>query len=209
MFPRKRTLADLSRGAMKSFKTLFMRKETKKELNRRLAEAIGHGDIEQIKCLLDRGASPNAEGVWTEGSGRRPIIHHIFRWTRDEREVLDIIKVLVRSGANLNSRDILNGPGNTVLMNAASFRLPDVVEWLINNGANLEIKNDKGKNVFQLIKATNNWDYRAVRGLVARSSDDGRQWLESVDGKGWIATVIAKDPMSARYLPLAQQPRNE
>lgn len=139
-------------------------------MSQELFAAAQSGDAAKVKSLLESGAS---HGV-TDEAGETPLMHaahhgHVATvevliaagadvnvkspqgWTalakaayngETERGYVEVIEVLHRAGANLDERIFF---GITPLMLAAGGGDAAVVEWLINNGADVLAANEGGR----------------------------------------------------------------
>ena len=103
--------------------------------------AAQSGDVVLMKLLLEHGADatiPTDHGVtplmvasgigWVEGV--------TYEWT--PQSTLDAVKMLLDMGANPNAQDVLDG--RTALMGAAHKGRNDVVQLLVDRGANLALR---------------------------------------------------------------------
>ena len=89
-------------------------------------------DLKMARLLLENGADANKKGFL----GKRALM--------DVKSV-DKAKLLVEFGANVNAKDSF---GNSVLLKHVMEEHPrvDVIEYLIDKGANVWTKNDMGKD---------------------------------------------------------------
>jgi ankyrin repeat protein len=100
--------------------------------------AAQSGDLVLMKLLLEKGADPSiatvhgitplmvASGIgWVEGV--------TYEWS--PQATLDTVKLLLQLGANVNAQDTLDG--RTALMGAAHKGRNDVVQLLVDHGADL------------------------------------------------------------------------
>jgi uncharacterized protein len=103
--------------------------------------AAQSGDIVLLKLLLEHGADPSittdskvtplmvACGIgWVQGV--------TYEWS--PQQTLDTVKLLLDLGANVNAQDLLDG--RTALMGAAHKGRNDVVELLVQRGADLSLR---------------------------------------------------------------------
>jgi len=74
---------------------------------------------------------------------------------------LDCVRILIRSGAQLNLQDNYQG---TALMLAASYDYPDCMRILIRSGAQLNLQDNRGKTALMLAAGNNHLD--CVRILI-------------------------------------------
>jgi len=97
-----------------------------------LIGAARSGDAQAVKTLLAHGADPNQRwGVnyWT------PLMHAIHK---DQRAS---VEALVAGGADLNARC---GDGMTALMMAAGYGYADIVQVLLDHGADPNLEDSNG-----------------------------------------------------------------
>ena len=60
----------------------------------------------------------------------------------EERPTLEVMKVLVQLGANVNAA---NAAGDTALHRAASKRFNEIIQFLSENGASLNVQDEQGR----------------------------------------------------------------
>jgi hypothetical protein len=108
--------------------------------------AIGRGDIEGVKDLLERGLDPNSIGY-----GDIPLIIAI------ERKQKEIIKLLLSYKVNPNIADNYGNPA-LILACYKSINDADIVEILLKAGADPNIKNKKGEAPLSIAADNGNWD---------------------------------------------------
>jgi ankyrin repeat protein len=103
--------------------------------------AAQSGDIVLLKLLLEHGADPSitteskvtplmvASGIgWVQGV--------TYEWSPEQ--TLETVKLLLDLGADVNAQDLLDG--RTALMGAAHKGRNDVVELLVQHGADLSLR---------------------------------------------------------------------
>jgi len=103
--------------------------------------AAQSGDIVLLKLLLDHGADPKimtdykvtplmvASGIgWVEGV--------TYEWS--PQQTLETVKMLLDLGADVNAQDVLDG--RSALMGAAHKGRNDVVQLLVQHGADLSLR---------------------------------------------------------------------
>jgi len=93
------------------------------------------GDSRLVRSALQRGASPDARY-----RGRTVLL-----WAVQERH-LNIVKILVRSGASLEAQDV---NGCTALDQAVGEGCFKIVEFLLNAGANVNGRTSNGSPLHQ------------------------------------------------------------
>jgi len=128
-----------------------------------LIQAISSGGskrLELIKFLLDNGAN-NFEAS-REGDGYKAI--HVAFYIHRENEVYQIVKLLVDAGANVNAPtseydyEIDDLHRDTPLTLAIKNEYISVVNFLLENGADIYIKNYQGKDSLTLAIENGNLD---------------------------------------------------
>jgi ankyrin repeat protein len=103
--------------------------------------AAQSGDLVLLKLLLEHGADPKiatddkvtplmvASGIgWVEGV--------TYEWS--PQQTLDTVKMLLDLGADVNAQDVVDG--RTALMGAAHKGRNDVIELLVQHGADLSVR---------------------------------------------------------------------
>jgi len=106
-----------------------------------LANAVFFGHDEATKTLLSTGTKTNSEiGDKTlliaAGLGNTPIV-----------------KTLLNAGFNIDAR---GKKGRTPIMVAIAFEHPETVQFLIDNKADLTVKDDEGATLMELAESENN-----------------------------------------------------
>lgn len=87
------------------------------------------------RILLDNGADANKGNDRGKTVLMLAVISHLYKEYKEER--VNIVRVLL-SRADVNARD---NSGNTVLILAVKNSLENIVQLLLNNGADINIKN--------------------------------------------------------------------
>ena len=103
--------------------------------------AVKRGDLDKVRSLLLEGADVNSK----DHAGWRPI-HEAMR---EGDNALNIIRLLVEHNANINA---LSDSGSTALHDAAAYMSEEIIEYLINSGANPAIENLDGKTPLHIAK---------------------------------------------------------
>lgn len=126
----------------------------------------GHGDQDIIKHLVENhGLDINAQN----GYGNTPLIDMInaIYTPEDNMQTLvpyrytyaDVIE-LIKLGADVNKQ---NKEGNTAIILALKGKLFPIVQILMRNGADLEIKNKKGESFNSLVSKSDKETMRIIR----------------------------------------------
>ena len=104
-----------------------------------LTKAASKGDTQAMQTAIKSGANVN-EASTGRGSAN-PIIWAVWSDLSDQK-ILEMIKLLVENGANINARD---ESGYTLLYWAVNYRKPEVIKYLIMKGAEggPQVKTDK------------------------------------------------------------------
>ncbi|MGL4725902.1 MAG: ankyrin repeat domain-containing protein [Scandinavium sp.] len=103
--------------------------------------AVYHHQITTADWLLHQGADPNL----SDGHGRTALMGAAFKGD------IDAVKVLVadpRTNVNLQ-----NHAGQTAAMYASLFGQQDILEYLVQQGADLNIKDGRGNTVESLAES--------------------------------------------------------
>lgn len=93
----------------------------------------------KAELLLEYGANPNHETI----KKKTPLFSNMI----EEKDIKTFFNTLIKGGANINHQDI---NGNTVLHEAAYWGRHFSVEPLLENKANILIKNNKGQTVIDV-----------------------------------------------------------
>lgn len=127
----------------------------------RLAEAIERGDLKATKRLLDRGAPVNARRM--RRNGMTPLSTAVFHGR------FEIAKHLVnerKASVSYHNRD-----GNTPLHLAAFLCRTEMVDWLIEKGADLNKENERDEKPVNSVSGEwNDGLRRFYRGISERSN---------------------------------------
>ncbi len=130
-----------------------------KALQEELIYRINFGRADDIKILLERGASPNTSN--DQGWAAVAIAAD-----RTDAEGPKIVQVLVEGGANINVAD---KTGNYALINAARNNNSELVKYLISKGADYNVKDARGHSVLDIAKSTSN---QAIISLIQQKVDE-------------------------------------
>jgi ankyrin repeat protein len=139
--------------------------------------AAGKDQLEIVKILLKAGANPNA---MTFGHGGIPGWAWMFAMNRCNKHWLEMTEAMLAAGVELNPKTIFPSPlgyaidekdtvmiqallkrgaevnlsdsetGDTLLMSAAKYSTPEVVQVLVEAGANVNAKNKLGQTALTL-----------------------------------------------------------
>lgn len=132
--------------------------ESAEDIAEDLIEACMVGDIKSVKHHLSNGAKVNAKTGYGKTPSRTAIM---WAASRGKKE---IVRLLIESGAEINSKDDWKGnmtrpegtEGWTPLIFAADSDHEDVVEILIENGADVNVKTKSGVTALSLAKLWRN-----------------------------------------------------
>ncbi len=97
-----------------------------------LEYAIYHSPIAFIQTLIDFGADPNYEGH----AGFPSLIAAL---STDRRDVAEILALLLDAGAHIQQKGV---NGFTPLHYAAAYQTPDLVQLLLDRGADPNVRTD-------------------------------------------------------------------
>jgi hypothetical protein len=115
-----------------------------------LAKAAAMGQLEDVRRLLERGASPYTAYGYAADAGQAAILryllesgalkqvgHDALRFTRPELwKDLDVVRGLIKAGADVNHTFF---DGTTPLHEAAQYGSPEVVQYLLECGAEVGV----------------------------------------------------------------------
>ena len=94
-----------------------------------------------LELLIDLGGNPNLYRETT----KRNIIFKVISPNK-----IEFVKLLVDRGADINVKD---GVGNTPLMTAITLEQFDIALYLIEKGANKELKNNFGNDALKIYES--------------------------------------------------------
>jgi uncharacterized protein len=129
-----------------------------------LLRAVKAGDAEAMQVLLAKGADPKL----TTKSGVTPIMAAAGLGTKEEdttgrrkteAEAIAAIKLCIDAGADVNTAD---NQGETALHGAAQKGYDQVLQFLVDHGAKLDVKDKKGRTPLD-----------AANGLMGNGGFDG------------------------------------
>jgi ankyrin repeat protein len=113
-------------------------------------------DLTAIRLLIEKGARPavaNTDGstplMVAAGLGARRTGDEEFVEKAARADPLDAAKMFVDAGADVNA---VNDAGNTAMHYAALTGATRIVEYLVGNGAKLDVKNKQGKTPLDLAR---------------------------------------------------------
>jgi cytohesin len=100
-----------------------------------LHQACRHSLLEVVRLLLDKGLDIEAQGHWN----MRPLQSAASTLTGDPKPVVNL---LLQRGANIDSRGYR---GQTALHECALYNRYEMAEFLLNRGAQPDLKDDDGR----------------------------------------------------------------
>ncbi|WP_341792937.1 ankyrin repeat domain-containing protein [Rickettsia endosymbiont of Ceutorhynchus obstrictus] len=109
-----------------------------------LFKAIDEDKADVVKFLLKKGADSNIATSW----GLPPLHFAAFR------ENLEIIELLIKSGAKINAQDVDGETALYYLLCKHTVNIP-LVKLFFIKGANIDIKNSDGKSLLEMMKSKN------------------------------------------------------
>lgn len=122
-----------------------------KNMTNELEIAISEQDGALIKELLSKGAEPN-------GDGEYPLISYISDEIEDSGwgvEGLDILRLFLESGADVDGKAINYGQSSTLLQAVGGNEL-EIVKLLLEFGADSGLINEEGDNCLSMSLSTSN-----------------------------------------------------
>lgn len=125
--------------------------------------AISSGNLVSVKTLLDLGISPNTQ---IYRSRFQTLLHYAVELNR-----LDVIKLLIMNGANVDSRD---ADGNTPLNIASIYSLgPQIIVYLLEQGADITNFRMGCTLHFSMIEGDEGW----FEGLISKKPEVNEKLL--------------------------------
>jgi len=121
--------------------------------------------------LIKSGADVNAT---LKSNGYTPLWKAIGRFKKNRDAAIEIIKLLLLKGANVNAPYISKDPqysGQTPLMSATKNGHTDVVKLLLSHGANVNATTKTGKTALDYAKEKN---HQEIVGLLTAKSGGGK-----------------------------------
>ena len=103
------------------------------------------GDITVMRLLLEKGADPN---IPTEAGTTALMAAAGVNWmtgqtfTDSNQSVMEAVKLCLEKGGDVNAK---NSMGVTAVIGAANRGSDDIIEFLVKNGAHLDIKDNEGR----------------------------------------------------------------
>lgn len=152
-------------------------------LDGRLFAAVGAGDADAVKRLIDKGADPNA----SDTKGRSAMLLGVMAGNVDAAEAL------LRRGARIGTAD---ADGKTALMWAAEAGHMAVAELLLKRGADIEARDNYGQTA--LIDAAWRGRDKIVEMLLHIGANANVRSIDGVTALMWAA--INGYPETARQL---------
>ena len=147
--------------------------KAQQKLDNKLYEAVQKGNVEQVKKLLEKGANPNSYyfGAYDAREYYETPLLALMHYTEDGEQALEIMKVLINAGADVNAR-------NRSYSTALHYNYTDIEKFklLIQSGADVNARNMYGrtplfgageKNIKLYIKAGADVNARDYEGLSA------------------------------------------
>ncbi|CAD0115556.1 unnamed protein product [Aureobasidium uvarum] len=157
----------LDRGALVNFQAL--------DDDTALIVAAEYGKLSTVQALLKKRADPNIVGRFKRTA--------LFAASLcREEQFQDVIKLLIRAGANIDSQDI---DGDTVLHMAAQAGDLDLVAAFSLQKAKLNIKNNQGRSALDFACAGNQLkviEYLLKSGAICEPDASGRTELHEIIG---------------------------
>ena len=104
------------------------------------------GDTTVMRLLLDNGADPNLPTLagttaLMAAAGVNWVVAQTY--TESKEALLEAIKICLEKGADINAA---NSMGLTALLGAANRGSNEIIEFLVKNGARLDIKDKEGRS---------------------------------------------------------------
>jgi len=124
-----------------------------------IIEAVKHGNVEQVKDILDRDVSQRDARVPHDGA--TPLMFSAMLGH------LHLVKLLVENGCNINAQDVVSGW--TALMQAIFHGRKEVAVYLIKAGADVTVPAKSGCTAFDMASIIGDVDTELYRLIAARA----------------------------------------
>jgi len=131
----------IKQGADKSIRT--------KSGHTLLSIAALNKHVETVKFLLENGADPNVSGRYGWTNLTWAIFTTDYIKFEIPENIKSIVEALLKAGADINQQD---ADGNTVLIHAAQQDALVLTNYLIEKGANPDIKNNAGGTYLDVLR---------------------------------------------------------
>jgi len=141
-----------------------------------------------VEFLIQRGANVNAKDTW----GYTPLfwaLNNMFPSTDDNNFYIDILNLLIANGADVSTK---YPGGNTALFPAARTGKMKAVRSLLEAGADINVKNDRGWNILHAMLDVRHLNYPGYR--------PSRDMLELLLSKGADVNLKDKDGRTPLHL---------
>ncbi|AUD40341.1 ankyrin repeat family protein [Flamingopox virus FGPVKD09] len=133
--------------------------------------AANRAESKIVKLLLEYGADINSE----DGDNGKYPIHYAMKVYNPFR--LKIIKVLLDHGADINKQSVFT---NTSTLYETRFITDDLLDYIIDRGANINIKGRMGRNILHDIILRNEYnDFNNILVLIDHGAD-----INALDDEG-------------------------
>ena len=157
-----------------------------------LYSAIYNHEVDKVRRLL------RTENFPVNGNLMSPVIIRCIRSCRgkeDEPKTLEILKLLVQHGADVNVRGHLcSYRGMTAAMIAAAEGLESCLRFLVESGTELTLRADSGDNILMIAAGMGRVD--CVKYLI----EDGKMSsLNQVNNRGQTALMMAASNNSSEH----------
>lgn len=154
--------------------------------------AVRHGDIAKVKCLIPQisnidivipGHELEAEVITSNGVQKETLTPLMY--AADYYDI-EMVKLLVENGANVNAKD---SHDHNALMYAVFRHDVIMIDFLASKGANVNAKsfNDSGSGITPLMVATDDGNIETVAALIKNGAD-----VQAQTSRGNTALSVAK-----------------
>ena len=210
---KRQTALDLVREILAGLSNPFLGNSRKQKLEKDVKKVAPHAKLDYrgtFKLLEERGAKSATEIHETgeENSDLDALIASLrtTQYYTDveklyQRRLLDILP-RIKNGADVNTV-LENANGTTALHNACGLSCVDIVRWLLEHGANLNVRTARGASVYDCVGGENATEIRAILHDAQNvSSSQGPSLAERKDLQPMIdrmAALRCREASSALY----------
>jgi len=142
-----------------------------------LLNAIKNSNIDEVNRLLKKPyININVQGEY----GITPLMEAVRKRRSEAKECVEIVKILLEKGANL---DLQDSYGSTALHYAVNMNKPEIVQMLLEKGANPNMQNKDGETALHRASVA---QPEIVKMLLEKGANPNLQ-----DKLGWAALYWA------------------
>ncbi len=148
-------------------------------MSKELIQSILKKDFENIKTRLEQGADINYKDKDEIFEDWTPLHHSVFGSGFDN-EFVEISKFLVDKGAGIEALDY---KGDTPIFLAIEVFSLNVLDYLVQNGGNINVKNKDNKDIFDIIIDRYYYDQRLDEEHIDEELEENKIAINKGEGE--------------------------